>query len=162
MPPFQALTVACSLSTSMLFLLHGILMCANQSYQSPFFSGLDALTAPSVALYVSSWYGCKYATQFVLPRTFWTFMHGKPLPEDAFIMWKAANFVAFMAGILPLAFEPSWRLFAFMLFLWPLDLFLTHVPITLLDSRPRLYMIVAPMHASFALLPILFIDPTTL
>ena len=161
MPPFQAFSVCCSLSTSALFLLHGILMSATQSYQSPFVSG-GMLTAPSVALYVSFWYGGMYALHFVFPRFFWAFMHGKPLPEAAFISWKAANFVAFMVGILPLTLESSFYLLSFLLFFWPLHLFLTHVPITLLDPRPRIYMMTAPLHASIALLPILFIDPTTL
>lgn len=161
MSTIQTLSTVFSLSTSVLFLFHGIMMCANQSYYS-LVAGLDAFTAPSVALYISVWYGVFYGAHFVFPQSLWLFTHGKPLPEEAFVMWKSTSFAAFMVGVLPLAFKPSWRVFAYALFFWPLHLFLTHVPLTLLDSQPRVYMLAAPLHSFVALLPVLFIDATTL
>ena len=159
MSAFRALSALFSLSTSLFFLVNGAIFAANQSYQG---IGLELLTAPSVALYSSGWLGGMYALHFLFPRTFWFFTFGNPLPEEAFVVWKATAFTLFMVGIAPLALEPTWRMFAWMLFLWPLHLFLTHLSITVLYPSPRLYMFAAPLYHLAALFPVLLIDAATI
>lgn len=157
----QNATVACSLATSLFFLVTGCIAASEQSLH-PIVRTSSSVTSSMVALYTSIWFGGIFACHFAFPRASWEFVFGRPMPDGAFSAWRGASFAYFMIGILPLVLSPTWGMFAWMLFFWPLNLFLTHTLLVYSEWTPRPYVIVAPLHYLAALLPILLMDASTI